>query len=428
MRWDPVRVRGGGGDRRLTHGERQIAAKARFDGAVDRRRTGAFAMSCGGSPARAKRCRQPEDARVARAQRQAGAAHGAGPGGGILPRWRELSLCPWTRLANLVAVNARSATYRGRPCMPDREISSPDRARRHRGTPPPSPQHALAQSAATPRFHSCWTDLLAMVDLAPPRMRPRSGSTRKRARRYAPKLATGSARPPIAPARATHDPDGLQQSIGSTQAGLSRNRAAAAARWRSLPCSSSGSSHRAVRHSIGPGTPYRDLPAGRRLFRMPDFLDSRTRSRPPPMPKPICRGSSAFAGVARSRTARAAAPRRQRGLSRAGLVARPDARPAAQAARGPGRRAAAWSSRWSGAPRPRASRATGRAAPRGSSRAEVYPALDRQIALMKRLRRHDPAGRRRCGALPRGDEIYAAALGPGDDHRRSRPTRSTRSA
>lgn len=34
MRWDLVRVRGGGGDNGLTAGERQIAAKARFDGAV----------------------------------------------------------------------------------------------------------------------------------------------------------------------------------------------------------------------------------------------------------------------------------------------------------------------------------------------------------------------------------------------------------
>ena len=34
MRWDPVRVKGGGGAAALTPGERQIAAKARFDGAV----------------------------------------------------------------------------------------------------------------------------------------------------------------------------------------------------------------------------------------------------------------------------------------------------------------------------------------------------------------------------------------------------------
>lgn len=33
MRWDPVRVQGGG-EQGLTPGERQIAAKARFDGAV----------------------------------------------------------------------------------------------------------------------------------------------------------------------------------------------------------------------------------------------------------------------------------------------------------------------------------------------------------------------------------------------------------
>ena len=33
MRWDPVRVKGGGGDG-LAPGERQIAARARFDGAV----------------------------------------------------------------------------------------------------------------------------------------------------------------------------------------------------------------------------------------------------------------------------------------------------------------------------------------------------------------------------------------------------------
>ncbi len=34
MRWDPVRVRGAGAERALTPGERRIAAKARFDGAV----------------------------------------------------------------------------------------------------------------------------------------------------------------------------------------------------------------------------------------------------------------------------------------------------------------------------------------------------------------------------------------------------------
>lgn len=34
MRWDPVRVDGCGGDRGLTPGERRIAAKARFDGAM----------------------------------------------------------------------------------------------------------------------------------------------------------------------------------------------------------------------------------------------------------------------------------------------------------------------------------------------------------------------------------------------------------
>ncbi len=34
MRWDPVRIRGGGQDRELTPTERQIAARARFDGAM----------------------------------------------------------------------------------------------------------------------------------------------------------------------------------------------------------------------------------------------------------------------------------------------------------------------------------------------------------------------------------------------------------
>ena len=35
MRWDVVRVQGGGGDRGLSPTERQIAAKQRFDGAID---------------------------------------------------------------------------------------------------------------------------------------------------------------------------------------------------------------------------------------------------------------------------------------------------------------------------------------------------------------------------------------------------------
>lgn len=34
MRWDPVRVDGGAADRGLTSSERQLAAKARFDGAM----------------------------------------------------------------------------------------------------------------------------------------------------------------------------------------------------------------------------------------------------------------------------------------------------------------------------------------------------------------------------------------------------------
>lgn len=34
MRWDPVRVQGGGGSASLTPSERQIAAKSRFDGAM----------------------------------------------------------------------------------------------------------------------------------------------------------------------------------------------------------------------------------------------------------------------------------------------------------------------------------------------------------------------------------------------------------
>lgn len=34
MRWDAVRIKGSGGDRGLNASERQIAAKARFDGAV----------------------------------------------------------------------------------------------------------------------------------------------------------------------------------------------------------------------------------------------------------------------------------------------------------------------------------------------------------------------------------------------------------
>ena len=34
MRWDPVRIKGSGGDTGLTQTERQVAAKQRFDGAV----------------------------------------------------------------------------------------------------------------------------------------------------------------------------------------------------------------------------------------------------------------------------------------------------------------------------------------------------------------------------------------------------------
>lgn len=35
MRWDPVRIKGSGGDRGLSPTERQLAAKERFDGAVE---------------------------------------------------------------------------------------------------------------------------------------------------------------------------------------------------------------------------------------------------------------------------------------------------------------------------------------------------------------------------------------------------------
>lgn len=34
MRWDPVRVKGGGGERALNDSERQLAARERFDGAI----------------------------------------------------------------------------------------------------------------------------------------------------------------------------------------------------------------------------------------------------------------------------------------------------------------------------------------------------------------------------------------------------------
>tara|TARA_E500000305_G_C3931530_1_gene193009 strand:- start:65 stop:541 length:477 start_codon:yes stop_codon:yes gene_type:complete len=40
MRWDPVRVKGSGGDTGLTPTERQIAARARFDGALEEAGTG----------------------------------------------------------------------------------------------------------------------------------------------------------------------------------------------------------------------------------------------------------------------------------------------------------------------------------------------------------------------------------------------------
>ena len=40
MRWDAVRIRGGGGDAGLTPSERQMAARARFDGAIKEAGTG----------------------------------------------------------------------------------------------------------------------------------------------------------------------------------------------------------------------------------------------------------------------------------------------------------------------------------------------------------------------------------------------------
>ena len=64
--------------------------------------------------------------------------------------------------------------------------------------------------------------------------------------------------------------------------------------------------------------------------------------------------------------------------------------------------------------RRRVSPATGRRAPPKIVADSVYPALDRQIALMERLK---PTTRPGDGAqrLPQGDAIYAAALNAGDD-------------
>ena len=104
------------------------------------------------------------------------------------------------------------------------------------------------------------------------------------------------------------------------------------------------------------------------------------------------------------------------------LTARPDA----QAAR---RRRAAeqrWSSRWPAGPGTRISRATGSGARRRSSTGAVYPALDRQIALMSELR---PTSRPATapGGCPDGDGDLRRGAAADDHDQLHRPTRSTSS-
>jgi uncharacterized protein (DUF885 family) len=74
------------------------------------------------------------------------------------------------------------------------------------------------------------------------------------------------------------------------------------------------------------------------------------------------------------------------------------------------RRRAAWSLRWCAAPRKRAWPETGSARATAIVQDKVYPALDRQIALHRRLRAKSPAGDG-IWRLKQGADIYAAALG-----------------
>ena len=59
MRWDPVQVRGSSTDQGLTAGERQVAARARFDGAVAAAGP-VLPTSCGASSAPVRACRWPK--------------------------------------------------------------------------------------------------------------------------------------------------------------------------------------------------------------------------------------------------------------------------------------------------------------------------------------------------------------------------------
>lgn len=84
MRWDPVRVKSTG-ERGLTPTERQVAAKRRFDEAIAPCGQGArrHSLARGVRERGASGCRK--GARLAGAQRQAGAADRARTGGGVLP-------------------------------------------------------------------------------------------------------------------------------------------------------------------------------------------------------------------------------------------------------------------------------------------------------------------------------------------------------
>ena len=188
-------------------------------------------------------------------------------------------------------------------------------------------------------------------------------------------------------------------------------------------------SGRAVRHRQRRSGPIRSSSRTAPISRRPISSTAPTRSRMRPTPRPIFRASPCSATSLDNETrepARAGGAR----LPRPGLVDRPDARPdAASCARRRPRQSTMVDSHRPAAPRRRTSPATGRRARRRSSPTSVYPALDRQIALMERLQPTSTPG---DGAwrVPQGDAIYAAALAAGDDHqfhaRRSPPARPRR--
>ena len=155
-------------------------------------------------------------------------------------------------------------------------------------------------------------------------------------------------------------------------------------------------------------------PAGRELFSIPDFLNSRTRSKLRPTPKPISRACRNSPSCSTTRPPSSSA-QAARGFLAPGWSLDLALGQMAKLREPAGRRQRHGRRRSPTAPRPRASPATGRRARRKIVEREVYPAIDRQIAVLSELR---PTTRPGDGAtrLPERRGALCRSARPGDDH------------